>query len=129
VKKWPIALIVVLGVLGLYQWSVIRGLRAELDDTARVRQACQALVPNRDELSAAALWLHQFYQSPEGLQRPQGLWIGDRPDFEGISAWILDTYVWARVEGATPDEAKDRIVKTIQGAEEWKLKHPGGVAK
>ena len=101
----------------------------ELADKGRIRAECQKLVPPRPELTAVGNWLHDYYRSPEGLQRPEGLWINERPDFEGVAAWVLDMYVWARVEGATEEEAKQRIVQEIQGSEEWKAKHPSGNPK
>jgi hypothetical protein len=129
VKKLLAAIVVGLGVLALYQWSVTRSLRAELADKGRVLSACRQTIPTRAEITAAAQWLHEYYQSQDGLQRPQGLWIGDRPDFEGVSAWILDVYVWSRAEGASDEEARQRIVRAIQGSDEWKLKHPAGLPK
>lgn len=123
-KRWQIAVVVGVGLFALYQWSVARSLRAELADTGRALTVCKQTIPSRDELTAAAQWLHEYYQSPEGLQRPQGLWLDDRPDFEGVSAWILDVYLWARAEGATVDEARQRIVQAIQASDEWKTKHP-----
>lgn len=123
-KRWQIAIVVGVALLALYQWSIVRTLRAELADTGRVLKVCRETVPSREELTAAAVWLHEYYQSQDGLQRPQGLWLGDRPDFEGLSAWVLDVYVWARAEGATVDEARQRIVLAIQSSDEWKAKHP-----
>ncbi len=123
-KRWQIALVVGVALLALYQWSLVRTLRAELADTGRVLTVCKQTIPTREDLTAAALWLHEYYKSQEGLQRPDGLWLGDRPDFEGLSAWILDVYVWARAEGATDEEARQRIVQAIQGSDEWKAKHP-----
>ena len=128
-KKWQIPVMVVLAALALYQWNVARTLREQMADRARLVASCQGLMPPRQELTAAAQWLHGFYQSPEGLQRPQGLAIDNRPDFEGVTAWILDTYTWARVEGLSDAEARERIVKQIQGTEEWKSKHPAGASK
>jgi hypothetical protein len=129
VKTLQIVIIVGLGVLVLYQWSTVRSLRAELADRGRVLRECRQMIPTRSELTSAAQWLHEYYQSPEGLQRPQGLSIDNRPDFEGVGAWILDTYVWARAEGASEEEARQRIVQAIQGSDEWKAKHPSGAPK
>ena len=129
VKKLQIAIIVGLGLLALYQWSAARSLRAELADRGRVLRECRQTIPTRSELSGAAQWLHEYYQSQEGLQRPQGLSIDNRPDFEGVAAWILDVYMWARAEGASEEEARQRIVQAIQGSEEWKAKHPSGAPK
>jgi hypothetical protein len=129
VKTWQTAVIVALGVLVLYQWSTVRSLQAELADRGRVLRECRQAMPTRSELTSAAQWLHEYYQSQEGLQRPQGLSIDNRPDFEGVAAWILDSYVWARAEGAGEEEARQRIVQAIQGSDEWKAKHASGDPK
>ena len=128
-KKWQTAAIVALGVLAFYQWSTVRSLRTELADRGRMLRECRQAIPTRSELTSAAQWLHEYYQSQEGLQRPQGLSIDNRPDFEGVAAWILDTYVWARAEGAGEEEARQRIVRAIQGSDEWKAKHPSSAPK
>jgi hypothetical protein len=130
VKKWQNVVILALGVLAIYQWSTVRSLRADLVDRGRILKECRQTMPTRAELTAAAQWLNEFYQSQEGLQRPQGLSIDNRPDFEGVSAWILDVYLWSRAEGASEEEARQRIVRAIQGSDEWKVKHPqAGAAK
>ena len=128
-KKWQIAVVVVLCIVALYQWYNVRLLQEELADQGRIRAVCQQMMPPRQELAAAANWLHDYYQSQDGLQRPQGLWLNDRPDFEGVAAWILDVYLWARVEGVSDEEARQRIVQAIQGSEEWKTKHPSGAPR
>jgi hypothetical protein len=125
VKKLLIVVVIGLSALAVYQWSVVRSLRAELADRGRMLAVCKQAMPTRSEVTAAAQWLHEFYKSQEGLQRPQGLWINDQPDFEGVSAWVFDTYVWSRVDGASDEDARQRIVRAIQGSDEWKLKHPG----
>ncbi len=85
-------------------------------------------VPNtlpfdRGELLAVMERLDRFYSAPEGLQRPNGLSIDDRPDFLGIAAWVVDVYLGARLNGASPDVAWQRVVADIQATEEWKSKH------
>ena len=128
-KKLLMVVVIGLGILAFYQWSTVRSLRAELADRGRTLKTCQQLMPTRPEVTAAGQWLNEFYKSQDGLQRPQGLWINDQPDFEGVSAWILDVYVWSRAEGASDEDARQRIVRTIQGSDEWKLKHPAGIPK
>jgi hypothetical protein len=128
VKKLQVAIICALCALALYQWSTVRSLRADLADRGRVLRECRQIIPTRSELTSATQWLHEYYQSQEGLQRPQGLSIDNRPDFEGVVAWILDTYAWSRAEGASEEEARQRIVQAIQGSDEWKAKHPPGGA-
>jgi hypothetical protein len=129
VKKLQVAIIFALCALALYQWSTVRALQAQLADRGRVLRECRQFIPTRSELTAATRWLDEYYQSQEGLQRPQGLSIDGRPDFEGVTAWILDTYVWSRAEGASEQEARDRIVRAIRESDEWKTKHPSGAPK
>jgi hypothetical protein len=86
VKKFQIAIIAGLGLPALYQWSTARSLRAELADRGRVLRECRKTIPTRSELTAAAQWLHEYCQSQEGLQRPQGLSIDNRPDFKAVGA-------------------------------------------
>ena len=31
--------------------------------------------------------------------RPEGLWLGDRSDMEGIGSWLIDVYLTARLNG------------------------------
>lgn len=124
-KKWQLAVVVAMAVAIAYQWSTVRALRAELADRGRMLRACREAIPNRGELMAAGQWLHKFYQSKEGLQRPQGLWLDDGPDFEGISAWILDVYVWARADGASDQEARQRIASGIRESAEWRAAQAG----
>jgi len=82
---------------------------------------------DRDEFQRVGQWLHSFYQAQEGLQRPEGLWIGDHPDWEGIAAWLFDTYLNARDRGVSEADARGLVVHAIQQSEEWQAKHGGGV--
>jgi hypothetical protein len=68
--------------------------------------------------------LHAFYISRFGLQRPQGLSIGGRPDFLGIAQWIFDVYLGARSGGFHPETAFDIVVAAITQSEEWRSKNP-----
>jgi hypothetical protein len=68
-------------------------------------------------------WVHDFYKSADGLQRPEGLWIGGAPDFEGIGYWVFDVYLRNRLNGMTEDEARQSIERGIQQTSEWKQKH------
>lgn len=88
-----------------------------------------ARLPGRDEMHATGLWLDGYYASREGLQRPMGLSIGGRPDWEGVGAWLFDVYLKARLAGLTPEQARARVVSEIRRAGgptgEWQIKHPG----
>jgi hypothetical protein len=69
--------------------------------------------------------LDRYYSAPEGLQRPQGLSIDGRPDFEGLGAWLFDVYLNSRLQGKSPADARAAYVKAIRQSGEWQQKHPG----
>jgi hypothetical protein len=123
--------ILVLGVVVAFQIVIIRTLRGEVGtdraEIERLRLENDRLreIPRaRQEMVEAGRWLHAFYKSDEGLKRPNGLWLGDEPDFEGIGAWILDVYLSERIAGATVEAARQRVVDSIQQTEEWRHNHP-----
>jgi hypothetical protein len=127
-----LVVVLVLGAAIVWQFVAIQGLRQERDtaraDAERTRVESERLrdIPRqRAEMVEAGRWLHRYYQSEEGLKRPAGLWIGDQPDFEGIGAWLLDVYLSARIEGASEEEARQRVIDQIQRTEEWRAGHPG----
>ncbi len=88
--------------------------------------AAAKLKNHRADVLQAAQWLHEFYQSDDGLRRTDGLWRADlkQPDFEAIGAWIFDVYLNARVEGKSEEEARKLITDAIQGSDEWRRVHP-----
>jgi hypothetical protein len=117
------AAVVILLVVVAYQWSGLGSLRAELE-LAKSPAEIAKLLPDRSDMIETGVWLHEFYKSADGLQRPQGLWIEGHPDFDGIGAWVLDMYQRDRITGLSKEQARERIVKEIRASEEWKLKHP-----
>lgn len=82
-------------------------------------------LPGREEMMNEGRFLHQYYQSFNGLQRPHGLWINDQPDWEGIGAWLFDMYLKARVAGKTPEAAREAYIAEIQRSSEYLGKHRG----
>ncbi len=76
------------------------------------------------EVQRVTKWLHEFYKSPEGLRRPEGLWIDGHPDYEGMGFWIFDVYVRRRLQGDTEEQARAAIETAIKDTQEWKAKHP-----
>jgi hypothetical protein len=80
---------------------------------------------DRADLLLAMERLHAFYMSRFGLNRPDGLSIGGRPDFIGIAQWIFDIYVAARSGGFSAEGAFDIVVAAITRSEEWRAKNPG----
>jgi hypothetical protein len=124
--------LVILVLLGQAAWQAMRisALRAELAQSQRDLEgrvetlAAERLKFRREEMAAAVAWLDEFYRSQDGLQRPGGLVNAEsRPDGEAIGVWILDVYLKARIEGATEDEARRRVIDNIKATEEWRKKH------
>jgi hypothetical protein len=129
--------VLILGAIAIVQTLNNRDLRAELDRTRITPEELQRQVDDRaknfvidsvrtlrHEMIAAGQWLHTYYQSEEGLKRPEGLWLGGRPDFEGIGAWLFDVYLTQRLAGADDLTAKKVVADGIQQSDEWRLKHP-----
>lgn len=126
--------LVVLVLLGQAVWQAMRisALRAELEQSqlaleGRVESlAAEKLKFRREEMASVVQWLDEFYRSQDGLQRPGGLVNAatNRTDGEAIAAWVLDVYLKARIEGASEEEARQRVADQIKGTDEWRLKHP-----
>lgn len=124
--------IVILVLLGQAAWQAMRisALRSEVDQAQRAletrveRLAAERLAFKREEMASIVSWLDEFYRSADGLQRPNGLVNAEnRPDGEAIGVWVLDVYLKARVEGASEDEARQRVIDSIRGTDEWRKKH------
>ncbi len=80
-------------------------------------------LPGREEMMHAGERLHAFYKAEAGLQRAEGLWIDGHPDWEGLAAWLFDTYLPLRVAGKSAEDAWAAVEKGIKGSDEWKAKH------
>jgi hypothetical protein len=124
--------LVVLVLLGQAAWQAMRmsALRAELAQSQRDLEgrvealAAERLTFRREEMASTVAWLDEFYRSKEGLQRPGGLVNAEsRPDGEAIGVWILDVYLKARIEGASEEQARQRVMDNIKATEEWRKKH------
>jgi hypothetical protein len=76
-------------------------------------------------LLGALYQLNAMYISTLGLNRPNGLSLGGRPDFLGIASWLFDLYLGARSAGFDRTSAFDVVVASITQTDEWKSKHPG----
>ena len=128
-----VLLVVVVVLLGQVYWQNRRIAQLESSMEFQQRQfdaqagklAAEKLKGYRADIMQASQWLHQYYASPEGLRRADGLWRPDQkqPDFEAIGAWIMDVYLNARVEGKSDAEAKKLITDAIQGSDEWRRVH------
>ena len=120
-------------LLGLAAWQEMRvsSLKADLEQsrrelTTRVeRMANEKLRGQREQLVGAVAFLDDLYRSPDGLQRPDGLYRADakRVDAEAIGTWILDVYMQARIAGKSDAEARQSITDAIKGSDEWRSKH------
>ena len=125
--------IVILLMLGQMAWGQMRmsSLKAELEQSKReltnnVEKLAMAKVQShREEMVAAVAFVDDLYRSPDGLQRPGGLYIPDaqKVDAEAIGTWILDVYMKARIEGKSDAEARQSIADAIKGSDEWRRKH------
>jgi hypothetical protein len=125
-----VVIVVILTAFSAQEYRQIQALRRDVDN-AQVRAAANAkavvadwLGTEIEESGHALEWLHNYYKSKDGLQRPEGLWIDGHPDYTGISTWILDVYTASRLKGRTDAEAKQAVESAIRQSEEWRVKHP-----
>ena len=126
--------IVILLLLGQVAWQEMRisSLKADAEQTRRELTTRVESLENdklqshREEMVSAVAFVDDLYRSPEGLQRPGGLYIADaqRIDAEAIGTWILDVYMQARIAGKSDAEARQSIADAIKGSDEWRRKHP-----
>jgi hypothetical protein len=118
-----------LALLVIHQYNRIAELRTELADTRQhaVTDARASVTDTMEgqgaEMRRAIQWLHEFYRSPDGLQRSEGLWIDGHPDYEGIGYWIFGVYLRDRLQGKSESEARRAVEDGIRQSEEWHLKH------
>ena len=126
-----VVIAVILAAFSAQEYVQIQGLRRDLE-TAQTRAAANARAVVADWLGAqiaendrAMEWLHNYYKSADGLQRPAGLWIDGHPDYTGISTWVLGVYMSNRLKGKTEAEAKQAIESAIRQSDEWRTKHAG----
>jgi hypothetical protein len=80
---------------------------------------------DRNDFLDAMERLHAFYTSRMGLNRPAGLSIGNKPDFQGVATWVFDIYLAARSRGYSAEQAFGMVVADITQSSEWRGKHPG----
>jgi hypothetical protein len=125
-----IVIIILIGQIGWQAWQ-LHELRTEMGFNQRHfneqigRLAAERLHGHREDVVRATQWLHEYYASADGLQRPNGLWLDQEhhPDFEAIGAWVFDVYLNARVNGAPDAEARQAVVDAIHGTDEWRRIH------
>ena len=125
--------IALLLVLGQVAWQEMRisSLKADVDQAKRdlnsqvAKLANEKIQSRREELVAAVAFVDDLYRSPDGLQRPGGLYQPEaqKIDAEAIGTWILDVYMKARIDGKSDAEARQSIADAIKGSDEWRRKH------
>ena len=125
--------VVILLLLGQVAWQQMRisGLKADLDQSKRElinrveKLATEKVQNHREEVVAAVAFVDDLYRSPDGLQRPGGLYLADtqKVDAEAIGTWVLDVYMQARIAGKSDAEARQSIADAIKGSDEWRRKH------
>ena len=119
----------ILAAVAINQYSTINQLRSEVTAAeARAVAAARASVADSmegqgDEVQRVMIWLNDFYKSPDGLKRPEGLWISGHPDFQGLSVWIFDVYLRHRLRGDTEEQARKAVETAIRDSDEWRVKH------
>src|SRR6266550_6200314 len=91
----------------------------EIDSKSDLSARLVGLV-SRDEMVREAQWLQEYYAAPEGLARPQGMWIDGHPDYTAIGRWLFDVYLRGRLKGATEEQARALVIEQVQGSDEWR---------
>jgi hypothetical protein len=125
--------IAILLLIGQVTWQQMRisSLKADLDQSKRElvnrveKLATEKVQSHREEMVAAVAFVDDLYRSPEGLQRPGGLYLPDvhKVDAEAIGTWVLDVYMQARIAGKSDADARQSIADAIKGSDEWRRKH------
>jgi hypothetical protein len=118
-----------LGALVIHQYTVIGELRSEVAaaETRALVQARATVATSMDgqgaEIQRVITWLDAFYRSPDGLGRPEGLWINGHPDYEGLSVWVFDVYLRRRLRGDNEEDARKAVETALKRSDEWRNKH------
>ena len=121
---------VILVAVIVHQYNTIGELRAEVA-SAQAKSVIDArsiasasLEGYDDEILRTMNWLELMYKQPDGLGRPQGLWIDGHPDYQGLTVWVFDVYLRRRLKGDTESQARDAIADAIRHSDEFRSKHP-----
>jgi len=113
----------------VHQYNQIGDLRralanAQANGMVQGRKAAVASLEGYGpELQRTMQWLDDYYKAADGLQRPEGLWVHNRPDFEGIGAWVYSVYLTNRMNGSTEEQSRQTVVDAIRRSDEWRQKH------
>lgn len=121
--------VAILAVIAVHFYNQTSQLRIDLAAAqapalARARHlTADSMEGEGPEIQRVMAWLDAFYKSPDGLQRPEGLWIDGHPDYTGISAWVFDVYLRNRLRGLTEEQAEVVVGTAIMQSDEWRTKH------
>jgi len=120
--------VALLAAIVVYQHTQIRQLRADLADAQMHVVQARSMVADwmegtGVEIQRTIVWLSDFYKSEDGLQRPDGSWIGGHPDVEGIRVWVFDVYLRRRLKGDSEEQARRAVEDGIKQSDEWRAKH------
>jgi len=88
----------------------------------------ESLPGMRGEMQRTITWLNDFYKSADGLQRPDGLWIHNQPDVEGLTTWVFDLYLRLRLKGQSEMDARRAVEDAIRNTDEWRARHTARTA-
>jgi arginine/lysine/ornithine decarboxylase len=124
-RRTLVVTLALLSVLCVLESRVILDQRARLrafEKDARGLAASQ-LSDHHEDLVRAGRWLHEYYASDRGLVRASGLVQDGEPDFEGISAWLVQTYLRHRIQGASETAARTAVVEAIERTPDWQALH------
>src|SRR5438093_579770 len=111
-------------------WPVAE-VRVTINDLAAETRklALQQFTEDRhDEAQRTIAWLNDFYGARDGLQRPHGLCKDSTLDAGGITVWLFDTYLRARIDGGSEGLARQKVVDAIRSSGEWRSVHSGSAA-
>jgi len=102
-------------VLCLFQWRVLRELKAELAAVdARARQAALVdLSDRRDEVLRVMTWIDVTSRAV-GTGGPGGVCTDGAPDVDRIGRWLFDTYLLERAKGSTEIDARQRLLEVMR---------------
>ena len=121
---------ILLALLTLHQYSTIEQLRADEPGIQSIAAAnaraaiVDALRSESGDVRHAIAWLDDFYRSPDGLRRPEGLCVNGRPDYDALRVWIVDVYMRERLNGTSDETALNAVRAGIERTPEWRAKHP-----
>ena len=107
---------VALGLLCLFQWYVLRDLKADLAAVdARARQAALLdLHDRRDEVLRVLAWMDVASGTRDTGDPAGGMCKNGAPNADRIGQWLFDTYLLERARGGTEIDARQRLLEVMR---------------